>query len=193
MSTIFVKRYRMTLLLSEPPQPVPPLPDGYVWMEWSRSLVTLHSETKHRAFQEEFDSLIFPALGKYTGCLQLMKDISAKHTFIADATWLLAYQGPTEIEYCGTIQGLGHTPQVGSIQNVGITPAHRHRGLGKILVLKSIEGFRKFAFKSVFLEVTADNHKAVALYESIGFKVTRTMFRTIDFHGRLPQLLTEDD
>ncbi len=191
MSTIFVKRYRMTLSLADAPRVVSTLPPDYAWVEWSRSLIALHSETKYQCFHDEFDSQIFPALGKQTGCLQLMKDITAKHTFLPEATWLLSYHGNPQIEYCGTIQGLGHTPQMGSIQNVGITPSHRNKGLGRALVLKSIEGFRKFGFKSVFLEVTADNSHAVALYQSLGFRMTRTMFRPIEFYGRLPPLLTE--
>jgi ribosomal protein S18 acetylase RimI-like enzyme len=45
------------------------------------------------------------------------------------------------------------------------------------LVLQSLHGFRQSGMQRVTLEVTADNRPAVALYRSIGFRLTRTLYR----------------
>ncbi len=185
MSVVYVKRYRMTLSLEGRVIEAPQLPEGYRWERWSRELLARHAETKYLSFTDEFDSIIFPALGKLSGCLQLMQEISGKHTFVPEATWLLMYEGERRVECCGTIQGLSGSPKLGSIQNVGITPDHRGKGLGRMLVLKSVSGFRDFGFQAVFLEVTVDNERAVKLYEQLGFQITRTMYRMVEFRGRL--------
>ena len=50
-------------------------------------------------------------------------------------------------------------------------------GLGRALVMKSLEGFFSARVMRVVLEVTASNVTAVELYRSLGFRITRTMYR----------------
>ena len=59
-------------------------------------------------------------------------------------------------------------------------PSIEALGLGKALVLKSLIGFRESGVKRVSLDVTADNGPAVELYRSVGFRLLRTMFKSID-------------
>jgi ribosomal protein S18 acetylase RimI-like enzyme len=73
---------------------------------------------------------------------------------------------------------LSQSEQLGSIQNVGVVPEHRGRGLGRALVLKSLEGFALARLKRIVLEVTATNRPAVELYRSVGFHVVKTMYRS---------------
>jgi ribosomal protein S18 acetylase RimI-like enzyme len=54
-------------------------------------------------------------------------------------------------------------------------------GLGRALVLKSLHGFRRAGMQRVYLEVTAENTPAVELYRSIGFRLKRTMFKSVEF------------
>ena len=58
-----------------------------------------------------------------------------------------------------------------------VVPEHRGQGLGRALMLQSLHGFRKAGMQRVSLEVTADNRPAVALYRSLGFRLTRTLYR----------------
>ncbi|MCA9071315.1 MAG: GNAT family N-acetyltransferase, partial [Planctomycetaceae bacterium] len=72
------------------------------------------------------------------------------------------------------------------VQNVGVIPEHRGLGLGRALVLRSLEGFRSTGLKRVYLEVTADNKQAVTLYQSIGFKLTRTLYKAVPTPAATP-------
>lgn len=174
----YFKRYRMEIRLEETPIPSPILPEGYFWREWHHSDVERHALTKFRSFRDELDAEVFSCLGEYYGCLRLMSDISHQENFLAATTWLITSLGNDKLpQDCGTIQGIGVSEQLGSIQNIGVVPEHRGLGLGRALVTKSLEGFLLSRVKRVVLEVTASNIAAVELYRSLGFRVTRTMYR----------------
>ncbi len=176
--TQYFKRYRMELLLEVIPDPGIVLPAGYFWTEWNEADVERHALTKFRSFRDELDAEVFPCLGDYYGCLRLMNEISQQETFLGPATWLISWSdGSGPAQDCGTIQGMAVTDQLGSIQNIGIVPEHRGLGLGRALILKSLEGFRLARLKRVVLEVTAHNVAAVELYRSLGFRIMRTMYR----------------
>ncbi len=182
----YFKRFRMEIDLAKTPIAVPQLPDGYVWGEWDDADVERHALAKHRSFRDEMDADVFPSLGEYFGCVRLMHEISQQDSFLGPATWLIVHRGGSGMpEDCGTIQGLGPTDLSGSIQNVGVVPEHRGLGLGRALVLKSLEGFRLARRQRVVLEVTANNRPAVELYQSIGFRTVRTMYRTAILEERL--------
>ncbi|HEY2251304.1 MAG TPA: GNAT family N-acetyltransferase, partial [Planctomycetaceae bacterium] len=102
-------------------------------------------------------------------------------TFVPQATWLISCRvAPQQAEDCGTIQGLIQTGQWGAVQNVGIAPEHRGRGLGRALVLKSLAGFQSVGVARVYLDVTARNTAAVQLYRSLGFRLARTTYKSVD-------------
>lgn len=176
--TQYFKRYRMEIQLDERPVPTAVLPDGYFWCEWNDSDVDRHALTKFRSFRDELDAEVFTCLGEYYGCLRLMNEIAQQDTFLGPGTWLISWAengGPPQD--CGTIQGMAVSEHLGSIQNIGVVPEHRGLGLGRALVLKSLEGFQFARLKRVVLEVTANNVAAVELYRSLGFRVVRTMYR----------------
>lgn len=174
----YFKRYRMEVRLDSTPLPSPELPEGYTWNEWNDADIERHALTKFRSFRDELDSEVFNCLGDYYGCLRLMNEISQQENFLGPATWLICWTGDGgTFTDCGTIQGMATSTYLGSIQNVGVVPEHRRRGLGRSLVLKCLEGFRLARMKRVVLEVTATNLAAVDLYRSLGFQIIRTMYR----------------
>ena len=177
--TQFFKRYRMEIPLGEFPLPQAVLPEGYFWREWHISDLERHAATKFRSFRDELDAEVFSCLGEYYGCLRLMSDIARQERFLAHATWLISYACQDEFpQDCGTIQGIGAAGESGAIQNIGVVPEHRGLGLGRALMLKSLEGFLQAGVKRGVLEVTASNLIAVELYRPLGFRITRTMYRT---------------
>ena len=55
------------------------------------------------------------------------------------------------------------------IIDIRVSEAYRRRGVGESLLTQCIEKFRSFEIRTVFLEVSASNTAALALYEKLGF------------------------
>ncbi len=181
MSTIYYKRLHMEIDVRRMDLPDPVLPNGYAWAAWHPVLAEPHAQAKSESFQNEIDAEVFPSLASLAGCRRLIRNIFHHSGFVPGATWLIRFEGNDIIgpAPCGTIQGLRKSRRVGSIQNVGIVPAHRGFGLGRALVLKCLGGFREAGVSRVQLEVTATNQIAIALYQSIGFYVRRSSYRSV--------------
>ncbi len=179
MVTATFRRYRMARALE--PLPHFPLPAGFLWVAWEPDLLAVHADTLYRCFAGELDSLVFPSLGTPEGCRRIMHDIVGRSGFLPQATWLVVTADSQEP--CGTIQGVRVGDTLGAVQNLGVVPAYRRRGLGKALLARAMEGFRDAGLSEVYLEVTADNTPAIRLYEQLGFSVVRilqTIRRTLD-------------
>jgi len=181
MNLTYFKRYRMEIDLPGRDLAWAKLPADYRLIPWDDSLLWAHAEVKYLSFREEIDANVFPCLGEMEGCQRLMREISEKPGFLPGATWLAAYTaGGRVLEYCGTIQGIRDHVGMGAIQNLGIVPEHRYRGLGTALVLRSLEGFRAAGVARVHLEATADNEGAIRLYRRLGFASVKTVFKTVE-------------
>ena len=179
---LFCRRLRLEIDLQRCDIAEPVLSAGYRWIEWSPELLHRHAAVKFRCFETEKDGQVFPSLRSAEGCHRLMDYIATNPLFVPNATWLLvcdesAAGVPTD---CGTIQGLASVPESGAIQNVGIVPEHRGRGLGRALVQAALCGFRASGLTHISLEVTAANLPAVKLYQSLGFLVTKTLYRPVE-------------
>lgn len=180
VETTYFKRFRMEADLLYPRRE-PALPPGYRLVPWNEAVLDVHSRTKFRAFRDEIDSVVFPCLGSLDGCRRLMQDIRGKDGFLPLATWLVAHgQSPEELQWCGTIQGVAYDGGVGMIQNIGIVPGHRGLGLGTCLIERALVGFRRHGMRRASLEVTADNIRAVRLYQRLGFRRTRTVYKVTE-------------
>lgn len=185
MSTNYYKRYRMEFDFRRATVPEPRLPDGYDWVAWHPAMVSIHARVKFECFRDELDSRVFASLSDLAGCERLMTDIVSHEGFVRQATWMVRFAG-NEFHgpvLCGTIQGLRSSRWLGSIQNVGVIPEHRGLGLGKALVLRSLEGFRTTGVQRVALEVTAANKSAVQLYRHVGFRHVSTSYREVRSAG----------
>ncbi|MEQ1905713.1 MAG: GNAT family N-acetyltransferase [Pirellulaceae bacterium] len=185
MSVTLFKRYRMSYDLTRALPPVKPLLAGYEFLPWRIEMMRAHADTKYRSFRDEMDTNVFSCLGRADGCFRLMSDIVNRGGFIPEATWLLIFRNERgNIESCGTIQGVQTEPFVAAIQNVGIVPAHRGRGLGTALVMKALRGFQEEGMKTGTLEVTAHNLGAVRLYERLGFRIDKIVFKSAEVNSR---------
>jgi hypothetical protein len=173
------KRFRMELDFRFAELPAPVLPDGYHWLAWRPMLSERHAQVKWRSFRGDLDGRVFTCLSEIEGCRRLISDIGRQPKFCTEATWMVAFQPEPSwpADDCGTIQGISRTGGVGSIQNVGIVPEHRGNGLGKAIVLKSLAGFQQQGLTYASLEVTALNRVAVRLYQTLGFRITRVLYR----------------
>jgi len=190
MGIAYFKRFQMQIDVSQLAQrgvlADAVLPTGYHFRSWHRSLLELHATAKYRCFKEEIDAHVFSCLGNREGCLRLMNEISRRNGFLAAATWLIEYKAGGEAhhssgsESCATIQGVVEKKNHGTIQNVAVVPEHRGAGLGRLLVLRCLAGFWQSGVQYVTLEVTANNRRAVALYERLGFRHTKTLYKAVE-------------
>lgn len=183
MTVATYRRYQMELEVRRKALAEPDLPPGYQWQCWLPGRCLVHARVKYESFVNDLDGRVFPCLGDRAGCRRLMFDISQHSGFLPGATWLVAVAGHTSEDAaipCGGVQGILVSRHCGNIQNVGVIPEHRRRGLGRALVLKAMQGFRAAGARRVSLEVTAENEQAVALYLDLGFQVVRTWQRFVD-------------
>lgn len=178
----YIKRYRMELDLRSWRRSPIELPVGYRLVAWDRSLIDAHAEVKYHSFRGEIDAQVFPCLGELGGCAKLMTEIQERDGFVPESTWLAEYAGagPAKMEYCGTIQAVRTHKSRASIQNIGVVPFHRGRGIGSALILASLLGFEYLAIPRVCLEVTAENEGAVRLYRKLGFRTVRTLYKAVE-------------
>jgi ribosomal protein S18 acetylase RimI-like enzyme len=110
-----------------------------------------------------------------------MQEITEKPGFLPSATWLAIHDASEGVaDICGTVQGIHDAGGMGSIQNLGITPEHRGRGLGSCLLYRALHGFREAGLERAFLEVTAKNARAVRLYRRVGFRHAKTVYKSVE-------------
>lgn len=147
--------------------------------EWDEKLLALHGMCKWESFRREMDVNVFPCLGDREGCKKLMRDISQKDAFVPEATWLAIGKdsNPKNLLAVGTIQGLRTNATHGAIQNIGVIPDFRGKGIGRELIRRSLIGFQSQGCRYVTLEVTVHNLGAIRLYESIGFQKSEIVFK----------------
>jgi ribosomal protein S18 acetylase RimI-like enzyme len=69
---------------------------------------------------------------------------------------------------------LSRYEQVADITAFGVLPAYRGRGYGRQMLLDAIDILLAEAWPQILIEVATDNQNALGLYQSCGFRVTRT-------------------
>ncbi len=171
----YFKRYRMELDLVAPLPSVPSLPLDHAWVPWEDRLLETHAEVKFQCFRDELDGVVFPNLSSRIGCTRLMREIALRIGFRPESTWLISHSGV----YVATVQGISDRDGIGSIQNLGVIPTHRGRGLGLALLLQALHGFRRHGLATATLEVTAQNDAAVRMYRHVGFRARKTFYRML--------------
>jgi ribosomal protein S18 acetylase RimI-like enzyme len=148
------------------------------WLPWNHRLSGHHAHAKWESFRNEMDASVFACLADREGCRQLMRDLSHRADFVPEATWLAIGKNEAGLDTpLATIQGLRSGPVQGSIQNIGVVPNWRGRGLGNELIRRCLAGFRDTGCRNVTLEVTTHNLAAIRLYESVGFRSVQTVFK----------------
>ena len=68
----------------------------------------------------------------------------------------------------------------GRIYTLAIDPSTQGRGLGRLLVTNMLDELAVRDVRRVYLEVRADNSRAIALYEKLGFTIVRDLR---DYYG----------
>ena len=185
MSVTYFKRYRMHFDLRAGLPDEPTLAGQYEFLPWNPVLIPRHADAKYHSFKHELDANVFPCLGQRDGCEGLMREIASRAGFVPEATWLVVSRNGRlgSVTNCGTVQGINDQGLIGSIQNLGIVPDHRGQGLARGLLIRALGGFRSIGMDTASLEVTAKNDHAIKLYQKFGFRIIRTVYKSIEIVG----------
>lgn len=178
----YFKRFRMEFDLRRLRRSPVRVRPKYRVLAWSPELLYDHAEVKFLSFRETIDAVVFPCLGELPSCVRLMREIEGRDGFLPEATWLAVYQSApgSPVKPCGTIQAIRAPRRRANIQNIGVTPAHRGRGVGAALIHAACAGLQQVGISRVALEVTAENESAVRLYQRLGFRTVRTIYKAVD-------------
>jgi ribosomal protein S18 acetylase RimI-like enzyme len=167
------KRFRMERLLAGLPEAT--APEGYRFRAWQPDCLEAHAEVLAACFCGATDAQIFPTLGSREGCLKLFTEVVRRRDFIPESTWLLVGpQGP-----CGSIQALRERTAIAAIQNIGIRPEEQGRGLGRALLLHMLHALERAGYGRAQLEVTVSNTPALRLYQSLGFRRSKVVYKPV--------------
>lgn len=172
----YFKRFRMEMDLVAPLAPAPSLPLDYAWIPWEDRLLEAHADVKFQCFCDELDGIVFPNLSNRAGCSRLMREITLRPGFRPESTWLIAH-GAT---YVATVQGISDRAKTGGIQNLGVIPSYRGRGLGLAILLQALHGFTRNGLARATLEVTAQNETAIRMYRQVGFRFRKTIYKMVE-------------
>lgn len=205
MALYHFKRQRLFYDLRSPIVPLSP-PIGFCVVPWDSGLLEIHAKVKHASFEHEVDANIFNCFATRSGCRRLVQEIVTRDGFVPEATWLLVpiepgvqldpqlepkefirnlqHQGVRLGQACGTIQGLAINELLGSVQNLGVIPAFRGRGLGQWLLHCALVGFQKRGLDRVVLEVTCDNYGATRLYQRLGWQLDEITYKCVELIDR---------
>lgn len=120
-----------------------------------RALDVVSRERKYLSFLEAP-----PLEAVRTFVLDMIENDHPQFVAIADGKvigWCdIRHQDRATRAHCGTL-------------GMGILPAYRDKGLGGRLMRRTLDAARKFGLHRFELSVHADNARAIALYEKIGF------------------------
>lgn len=64
----------------------------------------------------------------------------------------------------------GRDGRQGFLQRLSVAPARQRQGLGRALVLDSLEWMTRWRVQRVLVNTAVDNHAALSLYEGLGFR-----------------------
>jgi ribosomal protein S18 acetylase RimI-like enzyme len=127
------------------------------------------------AYADHVDSQINDQYRSESGSLRFLRNIvllPGCGQFLPEASFLArpaTGDKPVGMVLTSTVaEGVGHTTQV------CVMPGHQHRGIGRLLMERSIEALRQRGYESLSLTVTASNRGAVGLYERLGFRTVKT-------------------
>jgi GNAT superfamily N-acetyltransferase len=155
------------------------LPSGYRWLAWRDDRTDAFADILARSFAGETDSRLFPSLSCSTGCRMLVRAIRDLAGFCSEACWMIEGREGSVAAVFGSLDW-----GVGTIQNLGVVPAERDRGLGAALLERSMAGFAACGARRVELEVTVSNSAAMALYRRFGFRAYKSSYRTVEVPDR---------
>lgn len=159
----FVWRIEMVRPLTER-LPRAELPAGYAFAPFQRALLPALAQVEHLAFRGSPDARAFPdQLASPRESLAFWQRAVEHGRVDPKASLVLVH----EARPCGFVQGFA-AHGVGYLSSLAVLPEHRG-GTGRALVVEALRRFQLAGLRFGALTVTAENARALSLYERLGF------------------------
>jgi len=100
-----------------------------------------------------------------------------------DAIQFFALDGERVVGWADIFPAWAHAISHCGSLGMGVHPDYRGRGLGTQLLAACIEKAWRKGLTRIELEARADNHRAIALYEKLGFRHEALKSRAMRFDG----------
>ena len=101
----------------------------------------------------------------------------------ANAAQFVALDGDEVVGWADIFPHWAHALAHCGTLGMGVLPSHRGQGIGKRLLQACIAKVQTQGITRVSLEARADNHPAIALYESVGFQHECVKRQALRFEG----------
>jgi len=183
-----IGRGRMVLSLDTPPAEVA-APAGYRLQPWQDEQISAAAALMQEIHATQDDLALYPELATPAGAEGLLRRCLAggfgpfdpASSCIALAEGASGPARPLLVGLCLAVWHPGY-PGQGFILDLGVSSAHRRRGLGRALVVATARAFAQAGARALGLAVTLSNRPALSLYESLGFRLEE---RFLVFHRPL--------
>lgn len=177
LSRFFELHTRQFMMLSIPDARLSnqPLSSGLRIDPWSERTFESAARLICLAYANHVDSQINDQYRNEAGALRFLRNIvllPGCGQFLPEASFVVRSatgDHPLAMVLTSTVaKGVGHTTQI------CVLPGHQGHNIGRQLMEKSIVALRQRGYDSLSLTVTSINHRAVQLYEHLGFKTLKT-------------------
>jgi ribosomal protein S18 acetylase RimI-like enzyme len=171
---LFPRHFMLHQLSGHVPAAVMTTP-GLRMERWHERHMTACAELIHLTYENHIDGAINDQYRSKAGAMKFLKNIvilPGCGQFEARASFAL--RDEVSDEMIGVVltsmvaAGVGHTTQL------CVLPGHQGHGLGRRLMLASMDALKDQKASELSLTVTSSNERAVALYEELGFQKLKT-------------------
>ena len=146
------------------------LPSHIGLVRWSADHYQAAAELIHQAYIGHIDASINDQYCSLHGSLRFLHNIvrfPGCGVFDADSSWMLEDKGSGAL--AGMILCSRVAKDVAHVTQLCVAPAFRGQGLGRMLLQHCARQLALSHFSAITLTVTEANHRAVSLYEELGF------------------------
>jgi ribosomal protein S18 acetylase RimI-like enzyme len=142
-------------------------------VNWDSAYIPHIAEMTLASYRDQLDAVLCEDYCSLPGCesyLRSVVDNPGCGVFVAEASHIaLDSRGIP----CGFVLGSRISATAGMIPQIAIAPSHQGRGLGKVLIDRTLGHFKARGCRTVSLTVTKRNRRAFEWYQRLGFKIRK--------------------
>ena len=168
---IFFERCRMVRTLRQPPLPLVPLPDGYRVVRWEEDHQAEVERLAVEAYNGSIEAVAVPDM-EGSGVVKNLRKLRAGEpsragSWCPDASLVAVNKRGDVVGYIATQRSADSA----LIADLGVHPAHRRRGLARLLVVRSMAACLKQGLSAASFAVTTRS-PVRQLCNRLGFQTT---------------------